>query len=74
MADTLYAIAKREGIIPQQLYNLARQGVIKTTEVVCDLGETHKVADAESVAQYLERRAERIAKKAEKVAAELETA
>jgi len=71
MAQTLYQIAKANNIVPQQLYNLARQGVIKTTKTICDLGEEHVVVDEESMNGYLERRAERLAKKAEKVATEL---
>lgn len=68
---TLYRIAKDNGIRPQHLYNLARTGVIQTTEVECDLGEVHKVVDEESLQGYLERRAERIAKKDQKVQDEL---
>jgi len=75
MADTntktLYAVAKELGMRPQHLYNLARNGVIKTTVVTCDQGEQHKVVDAESLAAYLERRAERAAKAEAKVTEEL---
>jgi hypothetical protein len=71
MSQTLYQIAKANDIRPQHLYNLARQGVIKVTEVECEFGETHKVVDDESITAYLERRAERAAKKADEVAEEL---
>jgi hypothetical protein len=75
MADTntktLYAVAKELGMRPQHLYNLARNGVIKVNEVVCDLGDTHKVVDQDSLDAYLQRRADREAKKAEQVDADL---
>jgi len=68
---TLYQIAKDNDIKPQQLYNLARQGVIKTEKVTCDLGDEHVVVDEESLQGYLERRAERKAKAEAKVEADL---
>lgn len=73
MATTLYAIAKEHGMRPQHLYNLARQGVIKVTKETCSLGEEHVVVDEESLQGYLDRRAERIAKKDAAIEAELET-
>jgi len=73
MAGTLYGFAKKYGFKnPQHLYNLAKNGIIKVSKVECNLGHEHVVVDEESIAAYLERRAEREAKKEAEAQAELE--
>jgi hypothetical protein len=62
-------VAKMIGSIPQHIYNLARQGYIKTTDV--EVVKVQKMIAKDDVEAYLNKRAEREARQAEKVEKEL---
>jgi Zn ribbon nucleic-acid-binding protein len=67
---TLYELAKRAGIKhPQHLYNLAKSGVIKTTETECvTCGHKSRQVSDEDAAKYLEGRKTRMLKNEQAVA------
>jgi Zn ribbon nucleic-acid-binding protein len=70
---TLYELAKRANVKqPQQLYNLAKQGLIKVTETECvTCGHKSKQVSDEDAAKYIAGRAARQSKKDADIAAQV---